>query len=71
MVFRFFLLMIGFGLAVGGGVTMILYMNLIAVGHGIGQYALFIVTRAEFYIFLAGIFVIWTSLFLPFKRHRK
>ncbi|HET7629712.1 MAG TPA: hypothetical protein VFK44_15165 [Bacillales bacterium] len=68
MVIRFFLLMIGFGLAVGGGVTVILYMNLMAVGHGFGQYLLFMVTRVEFYIFLTGLSLIWGSLFLPWDR---
>lgn len=69
MLFRFFLLMIGFGLSVGGSVTIILYMNLLAVGHGFGQFAVFIVNRVEFYIFLAGICLIWLSVWFPSKRH--
>lgn len=69
MLFRFFLLMIGFGLAVGGSVTIILYLNLLAVGHGFGQYAVFIINRGEFYIFLAGIGLIWLSISFPTKRH--
>ncbi|HEX6923003.1 MAG TPA: hypothetical protein VF149_04200 [Bacillales bacterium] len=68
MVFRFFLLMIGFGIAVGGGVTIILYLNLIAVGTGITEYAVFIISRAEFYLFLSGLFLIWLSISYPFDR---
>ncbi|HEX7064487.1 MAG TPA: hypothetical protein VF199_05405 [Bacillales bacterium] len=67
MVFRFFVLMIGFGIAVGGGVTIILYLNLIAVGTGAGEYAVFIVSRPEFYLFLTGLLLIWLSISFPFK----
>ncbi|HET7657823.1 MAG TPA: hypothetical protein VFK37_05985 [Bacillales bacterium] len=70
MLFRFFLLMIGFGFAVGGGVTLILYLNLLAVGHEFWQYLLFISSRSEFYLFLTGICLICLSIFFPKKRHQ-
>ena len=68
MMARFFLLMIGFGLAVAGGVTVILYLNLIPIGHGMEEYIVFISGRSEFYIFLAGFLLIVISLALPLKR---
>lgn len=68
MIFRFFLLMIGFGFAVISGVTLIAYLNIITTGHGIHTYFKFILHQPDPYIFIFGIFLITCSLYFPFKR---
>jgi hypothetical protein len=69
MVFRLFMLVIGFSLAVAGGVSLIAFLNLITTGHGIVQYFIFILSRVECYLFFIGIFIIWASVYFPpFKR---
>lgn len=67
MLTRFFILMTGFGLAVAGGVTIIAFMNLIAAGHGLSEFILFIISRPAFYLFLIGMAMIWGSVYMPFK----
>ncbi len=68
MIFRFFLLMVGFGLAVISGVTLIAYLNLITTGHGVHTYLKFILRQPDPYIFLMGLILITCSLCLPSKR---
>lgn len=70
MVFRFFLLLLGFGLAVGGGVVIILYMNLIPIGDSFAEYLSFIVRRGEFYLLVVGILLIWGSVSFPLRKHK-
>lgn len=68
MIFRFFILLIGFGLAVAGGVTLILYMNMIPIGRSYGDFVRFAVGRIEFYMLVTGFVLIWTSLWFPFNK---
>lgn len=68
MIFRFFLLMVGFGLAVLSGVTLIAYLNIITTGHGMAKYLEFIFNQPEPYIFLFGLLLITCSIYFPFKR---
>jgi hypothetical protein len=68
MLTRFFMLLIGFGFAVAGGVTLIAFMNLIAAGHGFLEYFLFVGRRPEFYLFLVGMGIIWGSVYFPSGR---
>ncbi|WP_096270296.1 hypothetical protein [Paucisalibacillus globulus] len=64
-----FLFLIGFGLAVTGGVTLIAYMNFLPAGVSWGEYFLFVSGRLECYFLPIGLlimtFVIYTSPFKP------
>lgn len=70
MVFRFFLLFLGFGLAVAGGVTMILYLNLIPLGNSYSEYALFIAKRPECYLFVVGLIFVSISMLWPSRKNQ-
>ncbi|MCD8510210.1 MAG: hypothetical protein LRY73_10280 [Bacillus sp. (in: Bacteria)] len=68
MIFRFFLLFIGFGLAVIGGISVLAYLNLLTVGYTLSEYFQFLLRRLELYIFILGIILVWTMIYLPLKR---
>jgi hypothetical protein len=53
-----FLFLIGFGLAVTGGVTLIAYMNFLPAGVTWGEYFLFIGGRLESYFLPVGLLII-------------
>lgn len=59
-VLLFFL--VGFGLAVAGGVTIIAYMNFLPAGISWTEYFLFISTRLECYLLPIGLFFIFISI---------
>jgi hypothetical protein len=65
MIFRLFVLAIGFGLAVSGGISTIAYLNMITAGHGVDEYLVFISRRVECYLLPAGIGIIWLSIYWP------
>lgn len=65
MVFRIFMLLTGFGLAVSGGVSTIAYLNLLTTGHGFVEYMDFISSRIECYLLPAGILFVWLSIYFP------
>jgi hypothetical protein len=65
MIFRLFVLTIGFGLAVSGGISTIAYLNMITAGHGVDEYLAFISRRVECYLLPAGISIIWLSIYWP------
>lgn len=69
MVFRMFILFIGFGLAVSGGVSLIIYLNLLTTGMTIIEYLLFVSTRVECYLFLVGILIITLTIYLPRRKN--
>ncbi|OZU90633.1 hypothetical protein CIL03_05710 [Virgibacillus indicus] len=50
-----FIFLIGFGLAVAGGVSLIAYMNFLPAGLGWVEYFIFIKGRIECYFLPAGI----------------
>lgn len=61
--FYIFLFLIGFGLAVSGGVTIIGYMNFLPAGISWVEYFLFIKGRIECYFLPIGIFMMIIALF--------
>ncbi len=69
MVVQLFGLFIGFGLAVSGGVSLIMYLNLLTNGMSFTDYILFVSTRIECYLFLIGIFVITLSIYIPRRKN--
>lgn len=67
MIHRLFLYLIGFGLAVVGGVSLIAYLNVLTIGHSLLGYLLFISDKPECYLFFIGIFCLWLSVYWPSK----
>ncbi|MCA0987703.1 hypothetical protein [Guptibacillus algicola] len=65
MIFRFFIFLVGFGLSVAGGVTLILELNFIIIGHTVLEYFQYISRRPELFLFASGIVVIWLSVYWP------
>ncbi len=68
MIFRLFILLIGFGLAVSGGISMIAYLNMITAGYGAREYLLFISKKMECYLLPGGLALIWISIYFPQKK---
>ncbi|GGA73950.1 hypothetical protein [Ornithinibacillus halotolerans] len=52
-----FLFLLGFGLAVAGGVTLISYMNFLPAGISWAEYFLFVSGRIECYFFPIGLLI--------------
>lgn len=66
---KFIMLLIGFGLAVAGGVSMIMYLNLLPAGYSFLDYFHFISGRLECYFFPAGVMLIAISVYqIPSRR---
>lgn len=65
LIYRMIVMMIGFSLAVSGGISMIAYMNMITVGHEVQEYLSFVSKRPECYLLPVGIGVIWLSVYYP------
>ncbi|RYG72578.1 hypothetical protein EU245_09585 [Lentibacillus lipolyticus] len=57
-----FLFLMGFGLAVTGGVTIIAYMNFLPVGVSWADYFIFIAGRPECYFLPIGMLLIAISI---------
>nr|WP_246569681.1 hypothetical protein [Lentibacillus saliphilus] len=55
--------LIGFGLAVSGGVTLIAYMNFLPAGVSWLEYLIFIKDRIECYFLPVGIFLMALALY--------
>lgn len=70
---RLFFLILGFALAVTGGVTLVAFLNLLTAGYGFSMYMSFVVKRVEFYLFLIGILIILISITfeLTWRKKRK
>ncbi|MFC7393099.1 hypothetical protein [Scopulibacillus cellulosilyticus] len=68
MMFRFFIFLVGFGLAVAGGISIIAYLNIMTTGHGFSEYFFFMSQRMETYLFFAGVFFIWFSIYFPLHK---
>ncbi|OCA84544.1 hypothetical protein A8F94_16235 [Bacillus sp. FJAT-27225] len=58
-------LLIGFGIAVSGGISVIAYLNLLAAGYTYEEYLSFIMYRPECYLLPIGISIITISIFWP------
>jgi len=56
------LFLIGFGLAIAGGVSIIAYLNFLPAGISWVEYFLFIKTRLECYFFPLGLLLIFISI---------
>ncbi|WP_216828297.1 hypothetical protein [Alkalihalobacterium elongatum] len=70
-IFRVFSLLVGFGLAVAGGVSLLAYLNLLTAGYDFITYLRFISTRIELYMVIVGGLIITLSIYWPTKRKKK
>jgi hypothetical protein len=59
---KFILFLTGFGLAVAGGISFIMYFNLLAAGMTWSEYISFTIRRPECYLFFIG----WLLMFFGF-----
>ncbi len=65
MIFRLFVFLFGFGLAISGGISIIAYLNLLTTGSSFSEYLMFISHRLECYLFVIGIVLISLSIYYP------
>lgn len=65
------LFLIGFGLAVAGGVTIIAYMNFLPAGITWYEYFMFIKIRIESYFFPLGLLLIFIAIQLYGRLNHK
>ncbi|MCR2820991.1 hypothetical protein [Lederbergia panacisoli] len=63
MLFRGFMLMLGFGFSVSGGVSLIGYLNLVTMGRSFSDYFFFILRRPECYLMPIGLIMIAGAIF--------
>ncbi|UTR15361.1 hypothetical protein MM221_01845 [Salipaludibacillus sp. LMS25] len=68
---RLLLLIIGFSLAVFGGVSLVAYLNLLTVGFSLQDYTLFVMQRVETYMFITGLVIIWVIEYLPLAKKKR
>lgn len=68
MIYRLFLFLIGFGLSVAGGVSIIAYLNLMVAGKSFADYLIFISQQIECYFLILGVILIWMSIYYPFQK---
>ncbi|WP_203364187.1 hypothetical protein [Bacillus sp. REN10] len=67
MAFRLALFLIGFGFSVLGGVSCIMYLNVLTAGWTLKEYIAFILERSECYLFIIGFVLMAVSLYFPGK----
>ncbi|WP_100373508.1 hypothetical protein [Bacillus sp. FJAT-45037] len=68
---RLFIMMMGFGAAVVGGVSLLAYLNIMTVGYSFLAYLQFISHRPELYIFIVGSLMVIGSIVWPEKRRNQ
>lgn len=71
MLFRSFLLLTGFGIAVAGGVSTIAYLNLLTTGYSFIDYLIYVCKRIECYLLPLGILIVWISVYYPIQSNKK
>lgn len=63
MIGNILLFLVGFGLAVAGGVTIIMYMNFLPAGISWYEYFTYIKTRIECYFLPIGLIMVFTAIY--------
>ncbi|GIN89922.1 hypothetical protein J6TS1_36690 [Siminovitchia terrae] len=63
MLYRTAVYLIGFGLSAVGGINIIAYLNLLSMGYSYSYYFLYIGRRPECYLAIAGLILIWFSVY--------
>jgi hypothetical protein len=64
---RIFIYLVGFGVSVIGGVTVITYLNIMTPERGWSEYFSYICTRVECYLLPIGLLLMWGSLYFPYR----
>ncbi|RFB18587.1 hypothetical protein DZB84_04790 [Bacillus sp. HNG] len=68
---RAFIFLVGFGLAVCGGISTIAYLNLTTTGLTFLEYLQFISKRIECYLVVVGFVMICLSIYYPSKTSKR
>jgi len=68
---RIFFWLFGFGLSVAGGVSIILYVNLMAAGLTFVEYVKFLAKKGNCYLFVLGLIIISLSIYYPQPKKKK
>ncbi|KUP07515.1 hypothetical protein Q73_04010 [Bacillus coahuilensis m2-6] len=68
MFVRGFILLVGFSLAVSGGVTFIMYLNLLTTGFTFSEYLQFLFSHFESYLLIMGVILITLAIYYPSKK---
>ncbi|KAB7704984.1 hypothetical protein F9802_15600 [Bacillus aerolatus] len=68
MAIRLVAFLTGFGLSILGGVSCIMYLNLLAAGFTIREYIQFILERTECYLLVAGFLMMTVSIYFPTRQ---
>ncbi|GLY11296.1 hypothetical protein [Bacillus badius] len=68
MALRLVAFLIGFGWSILGGVSCIMYLNLLTAGFSIGEYVQFVSERVECYLLAAGIFMMTVAIYFPTRQ---
>ncbi|RDI47774.1 hypothetical protein [Falsibacillus pallidus] len=63
-------MLIGFGFAVTGGISWIVYLNIMTFGSDAAGYLLFMSRRIEGYFLIGGMVFIILAIILPHNRGR-
>nr|WP_207789289.1 hypothetical protein [Neobacillus terrae] len=66
---RIFFWMMGFGLAVSGGISTIAYLNIMTAGKNFMEYLVYISDKTECYLLPIGLAIISLSIFFPEKKN--
>jgi hypothetical protein len=67
MLFRALFWLVGYSLAVSGGICVIAYMNFLTMGNSFGKYFSIITRHAECYLLPIGLFIVTASIYSPGK----
>ncbi|WP_039233474.1 hypothetical protein [Bacillus thermotolerans] len=68
MAIRLVMFLTGFGLCVLGGVSCIMYLNLLETGFTMKEYIQFISNQTECYLFIAGLVMMTISIYFPTRQ---
>ncbi|THE11997.1 hypothetical protein E1I69_12575 [Bacillus timonensis] len=68
---RAFFFLVGYVLAVYGGISTIAYLNLTTTGLSFLEYFQFISKKIECYLIVVGLVMIWISIYFPAKPPKK
>jgi hypothetical protein len=65
MYMRIFFFLIGYFMALSGGITTIAYLNLLTIGYGFTEYLRIISQQPACFLFPAGVIILTISIFFP------
>ncbi|MEK4030907.1 MULTISPECIES: hypothetical protein [Bacillaceae] len=68
MALRLVAFLTGFGLSILGGVSCIMYLNLLTAGFTVQEYVQFVFERVECYLLAAGILLMTAALYFPTRQ---